>query len=712
MPDDSSRYKIIEYAFVIILALFAGYYVAAIYGYGDQSNGLNLVALSAGLTQITEHPLRNYWNLYTLKMMAVGIGAALLWIAYDASKPNKYRIGKEYGSAEWGNVKALSRRLADKDKGNNKIFSQHLRISMDTHKTMLNNNSVTVGGSGAGKSLFLVSPNLYYTNVTDVCTDPKGELLARHGEELRKRGYIITVLNLINPDKSNGYNPFRYIRTEEDIDKLAHNFMENTSDKKAARGDAFWTDNAESLFSSVALYVWKEESLQNRNLPRVADLISDPTELKIKMDQLPENHPAKIKYLRVLPEDIPEETAGSIRSTLLSRLRYLTAPKIRRLLEKDEMDIPSLGVGHNGDGKTRTAVFLVIPDQDKTYNFIIGMYYTQLFQELYYQADFVYNGSLPIPVSIWMDEFANVSLPDNFVSAEATMRSRNISVNVIIQNLTQLKALFKDDNETILGNADTFVYLGGNEPTTYKYVSERLGIETIDKKSDSRSRGGQGSFSESHDRMQHNLLSSAEVGLLPRNKCIIFVKGENPIMDKKYNTLKDDIFLAFSKSRYKHTVDIKRDRTGKIISGQSEQRESFEVLTPEGLEYYRAAEEAGDNVVVYDCDLSALIDFDESQITMSVREKYYHPDEAAKLVYDQSAAAPKQGQLEKENKHQLLQAIIQNDLSAEQREQVILGYQNGLTEDEVALYCRASYSVERMKAVRELLETERGKISK
>ncbi len=709
--DENKTARKVKYCIVIVLALIAGYYVAAIMEYAYQNGSLNIASLNMGIEVVTSAPFRFYWNIYTKKMMMYALLAAVLWVLYDSSLPNKYRIGKEYGEAEWGDPKEISRRLADRDKSNNLVLSKHLRMSLDTHKTKRNKNTVAVGGSGAGKSLFYVTPNLFLANGSYIVTDPKGELQARHGEHLKKEGYIVKSLNVIDPDESDRYNPFRYARDEEDITKMVNAYIENTTDKTAAKEEGFWLNQAKELMEALCLYIWLELPYKEKTLPTVADLlgkerISDdgkPSDLCKIMRSLPPNHIARVKYEKIMIG--AADTVRSIYSTLNSRMGKLHSPKIRRLLSDDDMDIASVGVGLNGDGKTKTAIFLKIPDNDKTYNFIVGMFYTQAIQELYYQADQIYGGRVPIPVSLWMDEFANIALPDNFLTAEATMRSREISVNVIVQNLAQLKALFKESWETVIGNADSFVYLGGNDPETFKYVSERLGNETIDKKSNSVNKGGSGSYSEQYDRMSHALKDAAGVGRLLHNKCIVFIRGENPVIDEKYGTLADKVFLAFSRKRYVHPVNIKRDRRGRIIADNTVVRPSMEMLSQESLEYFRTAEAKGDNVVVYDCDISEILDFTPGQLTMAVREKYYAVEESMELVY--KPAVPQQGKTDAEGQHNLLQAIIRNDLNAAQKEQVMLGYQHGLTEKEIMMYCYASWSAERMRRSREIIEAAR-----
>ncbi len=703
IPNDRDRW--VKWSIVLFMAAVGGYYLGIIIANGiiDGTGALSLTGIMTGISLISATPLMWNWNTYTLPCIGITVMSAGLWCIYDWSKPNKYRTNKEYGSVVWGNIRKIVRRLEDrKNKYNNRILTAHVRISYDTKKTQLNNNGIVIGGSGSSKTFRHVSPNLYHCASTVVCTDPKGELLARHGSHLASEGYRIVVLNLIEPDKSDRYNPFVYIRSQEDLAKLAHNFMENTADKKAARGDGFWTDCAEALLTSLFYYVWQELPAKKRNLPSVIELLDKakvndngaPSELDLIMMKLPENHPAKIQYSKVFVG--AADTIRSVLITLQSRTRTLTSPKIRRLFETDDMKIAELGAGINGDQRTRTALFLVIPDSDKTFNYVVGMMYTQLFQELYYQADMVFGGSLPIPVNIWMDEFANVSLPDDFTSLESTMRSRNISVQVILQNLAQIKALFKDTWETIPGNADTLLFLGGNEESTFEYISKKLGNETIDKKSNSQSLGKNGGGSISYDRMQRSLMTPDEVGRLPKNMCILFIRGEDPILDHKYETLRDTVFLAFGNKRYKHNVLIKRDRNDNIIEEQVYQEPLVAALSKESLEYYRRAEESGENVIIYDCPLEdfLLMDFSSGTVPLDFRSQYMTEDEDNGKEHQ--AEYLKQGYREQETANRLLDQIILS-FSALHQAEIMKGLNAGLTMEEIKFVCEdPQISVEHM----------------
>ena len=372
---------------------------------------------------------------------------------------------------------------------------------------------------------------------------------------LIERGYRVVSFNLVDMDDSDGYNPFAYIRSDNDIIKLVTNMMNNTRPKDAKGGDPFW-DSALSLYlQAIMSYVWYEcpkqgkkatirEMMELLTEAKVAENAGDLSELDQKMNILPDDHPAKVAYLKV--RSGAKDTIRSIIISAHARLAYLQNPKVLKILDHDDIDIRAIGEGVYENPDRKTALFCIIPDNDKSYSFLIGMLYTQIFQELYYIADFKYGGALPIHVAFWMDEFANTSLPDGFTEIIATMRSRNISANIILQNRAQLQALFKDTWQAIIGNADTMIYLGGNEPETHKYMTEMLGKYTLGKRSSSESLGSKGSASSNYDVVGRELMTPDEVRRMPNEKELVFIRGCNPIMDDKFHTLECPEFIASS----------------------------------------------------------------------------------------------------------------------------------------------------------------------
>ena len=532
-----------------------------------------------------KNPFGNYYNANTLRAVIYGsliYGMAVLM--YVTSRRNLMH-GKEYGTAKFADIRMVNKALADKDECKNRILSNNVRMSIDTSVTGLNNNMLVIGGSGAGKTFFIVKPNIMQMmlNNSFIATDPKGEIARATANMLKKNGYNVKVLNLIDMAKSDGYNPFRYIREENDVVKLVTNIISNTTPKETASTDPFWEKSESMFLQALFYYVWLEMPPNRKNFQSVLDLLSEAevdakgndSKLTKKMKQLAktsklkQNHPAYKQYMKVIRG--AGDTVRSIIISANSRLALLENPQILRILSKDDLHLEELGIGVNGDKHTRTALFCIIPDSDKSYNFIVGMLYTQLFQELYFQADFKNDGKLPIQVTLMMDEFANVALPDDFCSLLSTMRSRRISSIIIIQNLAQIKALFKDTWETITGNCDTLVYLGGNEKSTHQYISEMLGKSTIDKRSTGETRGVHGSASRNYDVLGRELMTPDEVRNMSNKKCLIFIKGFNPIFDDKYIPFRHKNFSQTEDGggkAYVHDPSLNKEslRTVKLLS--------------------------------------------------------------------------------------------------------------------------------------------------
>lgn len=602
---------------IIIGALFAAYAGYLINGAWHQ--GIEFGDFVNNLTEVISYPLRDYYNEYTLK--AVGIAEfiyAIVMVMYYTSQ-RSMMPGREFGTARLATPKEVNKVIKDKDDSKNRILSQNVRMSLDTRKTKLNNNVLIIGGSGAGKTFYEVKPNLMQRNSSFIVTDPKGEILRSEGEMLKANGYNVKVINLLEMDKSDCYNPFVYLREETDVVKLVTNIMSNTTPKNATSSDPFW-DKAEGLFlQSLFYYVWLESPIAKRNMATVMELIGKaevtekdkPSELDKQMSFLEHtsplgaNHPAVKQYKKCM-----RGAGDTIRSIIISansRLAKLENKQVLRLLSKDDLNLAELGTGVSNDGKTKTALFCVIPDSDKSYNFIIGMLYTQIFQELYYQADFNYGGRLPIHVTFMLDEFANVALPDDYCSLLSTMRSREISSIIIIQNLAQIKALFKDTWETIPGNCDTLVYLGGNEQSTHEYISKLLGKATIDKKSTGESRGRQGSSSRNYDVLGREIMTPDEVRKMDNSKCLIFIRGLDPVLDGKYFTPKHPIFSQTADGDGKPYEFMRK--TDDHFIGQP-----YEFLNEQGVEHFVKMKENGENVFIQDLTYEEFMSLDEDRM--------------------------------------------------------------------------------------------------
>ena len=458
------------------------------------------------------------------------------------SAQRNYRRREEHGSAQWGSPAQVNKKYADRVPAQNKILTQNVSVGLDSRRHRRNLNTLICGGSGAGKTRFFAKPNLCQTNSSYVVLDPKGELLRDTGNLLLAKGYDIKVLDLINMEKSHCYNPFVYLRSDNDIQRLVTNLFKNTTPKGSQSQDPFWDQAATMLLLALIFYLHYEAPPEEQNFPMVMEMIragevreDDETyksALDILFERLEMRNPEHIalKYYRSYHSG-SGKTLKSIQITLISRLEKFNLESLASITQNDELELWSIG-------EKKTAVFAIIPDNDSSFSFLVGMLYTQLFQQLYYQADVIHGGRLPVHVHFLMDEFANVALPDEFDKLLSTMRSREISVSIIIQNLAQLKALFEKQWESIVGNCDEFLYLGGNEQSTHEYVSKLLGKETIDTNTYGQSKGRNGSYSTNWQLAGRELMTPDEVRMLDNRYALLFIRGERPVEDLKFDILK------------------------------------------------------------------------------------------------------------------------------------------------------------------------------
>lgn len=505
--------------------------------------GMTIFTLMDAFSAATKNPFSLHWTSYTMKFIGIFLllyGGAILF--YYTGQKNT-RPGEEHGSASWGSVRELDKKYRDKDAGKNVILTQHLQMSMNGKLHRRNLLQIIVGGSGSGKTRFLAKPNLMLANASFIVTDPKGEMLRAVGNLFLEEGYVLRVFDLIDPSKSDCYNPFCYIRKDADVFKLIDNFIKNTTPKGAKANDPFWEKSETALDAALMLYLLHEAPVEDQNMETILYMIENggakeedddyQSPLDLLFEALEEEQPNHIAVRQYhIFKQAAGKTAKSILVSAAVRLASFTLPEIQRITASDDMELGKLG-------ERKQAIFCIIPDSnDASLNFLVGMLYTQAFQELYYQADKVHQGALPVPVRLMFDEFANVALPDGYARLQATMRSRNIMSTIILQNISQLKALFKDDWEGIIGNADSFVYLGGNEQSTHKYISELLGKETIDTRTSSQSKGRNGSFSQNFQQTGRELMTPDEVRRLDNKNAIVLIRGEKPVIDEKYDILK------------------------------------------------------------------------------------------------------------------------------------------------------------------------------
>ena len=502
---------------------------------------MNLFQWMGRFSQVLERPFSIDWTPYTLKCMLVGLllygcGIAL----YYSSRENR-RPGEEYGSAKWGSPKELNRKYMDhQHKEANIILTQHVRLGMDGYKTQRNMNILVIGGSGSGKTRYFCKPGLYSANCSYLITDPKGELLRSSGGLLLSLGYEVRVFNLIDPEQSDCYNPFVYVREEKDVLSLIDNLIKNTTPRNASSNDPFWEKAEVALDSALMLYLIHEAPQDEQNFETMlymmnfADVREEDEQYRSPLDMLfralEEEQPAHVavKQYKVFKQ-AAGKTAKSILVTAAVRLAAFNIPQYAAMTSMDEMDFGSLG-------ERKRAIFCVIPVNDSSMNYLVGMLYTQCFQELYRRADLKYNGRLPVPVRVLQDEWANVAQPESYPKILATCRSYNIGLNIIVQNVQQIKALYEKEHESIIGNCDTLLFLGGgNEPASLEFIVKLLGRETLATRTRGLTKGRNGSSTTNYQQTGRDLMTIDEVRKLDTHKAILFIRGEDPVLDKKYN---------------------------------------------------------------------------------------------------------------------------------------------------------------------------------
>ena len=504
--------------------------------------GENIFALLERFSTMVRRPDLLRWTAYTPRFLLVFLllygGGVLL---YYADHENR-RPGEEYGSAKWGNARELNKRYADQN-GTNVILTKHVSIGLDGYKHQRNLNILVVGGSGSGKTRFFCKPGIMSVNCSYLIVDPKGEMLRSTGYLLKEEGYDIKVFDLIHPRQSDGYNPFTYIRDDPDVLKLMDNLVKNTTPPKGASNDPFWEKAEIALDSALMLYLLYEAPVEEQNFEMLmfmlecARVMEEDEQYQSPLDllfqTLEERDPSHIAVREYkVYKQAAGKTAKSILVTASVRLAAFIFPQYAAMMQTDEMDFPSLG-------ERKRAIFCVIPVNDGSMNYLVSMLLTQCFHQLYLRADERYNGRLPMPVRVIQDEWANVAQPDSYPKVLATCRSYNIGINIIVQNIQSIKALYKDEWEGIIGNCDTLLFLGGgNEPTSLEFVSKLLGKETVHTRTRGQTKGRSGSSSVNFQQTGRDLMTPDEIRMLPTNDALLFIRGEKPVRDKKYDIKK------------------------------------------------------------------------------------------------------------------------------------------------------------------------------
>lgn len=513
--------------------------------------GKNIFEILDRLSQILRQPFSLHYTVYTGKCFLILSFAYITGICIYYAQQKNYRRGVEHGSAKWGDVHQICRKYRDKDYVQNLLLTQNFRMSLDCYKHKRNLNVLVVGGSGAGKSRTYAIPNIMQCCLSQgesvrgcsmVITDPKAELLRKTGGLLERMGYEVRVFDLINPDTSFCYNPFCYVHDDKDVLKLINNLIRNTTPKGSQASDPFWEKSETALLQALMLYLLHEAPPEEQNFPMIMEMLGSAqvkeedeeyqSPLDILFERLEMRKPDSIAVKQYqIYKQAAGKTAKSILISVGVRLAAFNLKEIANLTCTDELDLASIG-------EKKVALFCCIPDADTSLNYLVGMIYSNLFQTLYYVADRKYGGRLPVPVHCIMDEWPNVALPDDFDKILATMRSRAISCSIIIQNMAQMKALFKDSWESLVDNCDELLYLGGNEKEGHKYISELLGKETLDTNTYGQTKGRNGSYSTNYQQTGRELFTPDEIRLLDNRKAILFVRGERPMLDDKYNLKK------------------------------------------------------------------------------------------------------------------------------------------------------------------------------
>ena len=502
-----------------------------------QSLGGGLPELLRNLTSALEQPTNIIWTDKSLPTILICLAAYGMAVLLYRTNQGRTRDGEEHGSAAWATPASVNAQFAQKD---SIPLTQHVRLGLDTHRHRRSLNVLVIGGSGAAKTRSFVLPNILTANTNYVITDPKSEVLLATGSYLKEQGYDVRVLNLVNLEQSDGYNPFRYLRDEKDVLKLVNNLIQSTTPKGSHESDPFWTKAETALLQAIILMLFQEAPEYEQNFSMVMRVLEyaevreedeghvSPLDLLFESIERRKPDSVAVRQYKVF-KLAAGKTAKSILVSTAVRLAPFNLPQIQALTDHDDMDLYTLG-------EKKVALYAVIPDNDNTFNFLVSLLYAQAFQALYYSADQIHHGPLPRHVRFVLDEFAAMPLP-GFTRELATMRSRSISASVIIQNMAQIKELYKDSWETIPGNCDTILYLGGNESSTHKYVSEMLGKATIDTKTHGQTKGKSGSYSTNFQMSGRELLTPDEVRKLDNRYALLFIRGASPVMDEKYDLM-------------------------------------------------------------------------------------------------------------------------------------------------------------------------------
>lgn len=553
------------------------------------TEGNKIIALVQGIAEFYKAPLFSFHIID----ISIGVIAALLIkcaVYVRGKNAKKYRNGIEYGSARWGTASDIAPYIDGQNFYNNVLLTNTERLTMDSRpklpKYARNKNVLVIGGSGSGKTRFFIKPNLMQMHSSYVVTDPKGTVLIECGKLLQKGGYIIKTFNTINFKKSMKYNPFEYIRSEKDILKLVNTLIANTKGEGEKSSEDFWVKAERLYYCALIGYIWYEAPDEEKNIITLLDMINaseakeDDENYKspvdLLFDRLEEKEPEHFAVKQYKKYKMAAgKTAKSILISCGARLAPFDIKELRDLMEYDELELDKIG-------DRKTALFVIISDTDDTFNFIVAMMYTQLFNLLCDKADDVYGGRLPVHVRFLLDEMANIGQIPKFEKLIATIRSREISASIILQAQSQLKAIYKDNADTIIGNCDTTLFLGGKEKTTLKEISETLGKETIDMYNTSETRSNQKSYGLNYQKLGKELMTQDELSVMDGGKCILQLRGVRPFLSEKYDITAHPRYKYLSVADKKNEFDIERflNRRPAVVK-ENEQFDLYNVDVPD-----------------------------------------------------------------------------------------------------------------------------------
>lgn len=711
------------WAFIIGLFILL---ILAYFGCGLlKLDGVTINNYQQKLLYIFTHPFRNWWTKKTPAFMSVVFVAWIMFIAYYLDQNRNYHFGVENGSEQWADVNKLSKTLRDsKNEKNNTYLSERIAVS---NNALSNMNMLVIGGSGSYKTTSVLTPNLLLAGMTNVILDIKGDLLRKHGNYLKEHGVKVKSFNLINPEESDRYNPMQYLQKETDVIRLITNMQASVKPPDAQKGDPFWDDGVALYLQAMFFHEWLTAKEENRkptlnNILKLVNMESkhvgdgeedDKTELQLEMDRLAELHGddyPPVRDYRKLKEGATE-TVRSIIIMVNAMLRLCETSALKRLFEDDDIDIPSLGLGVDGNPNKKTALFLVMPDNDQSFNFLISMFYTQLFDVLIRIADHKCHGSLPIHVRLWADEFYAGPKPTNTEVLMGTIRSRNLSIVPILQSIAQIKAVFPQEKwEVFLDNCAVMIYLGSGPAafSTHEYISKLLGEMTIDTRNDGVTTGSHGSSSLNNQRAGRGLMTPGEVKRLDRKKCLIFMEGQYPILDWKnlpFETpeWKESERLA-GKEGYKHPVRVvynPKTMTYRTIRNESK----FQAIDKKDVAFYKEAEKTDNSIKV--CEVNEeeflYLNFNvepkptEEELIQMLIQNRNEMEESKEKPESNNSKVPKFGTNKKNTDTKqdewnlsgsIEQCIIRyaSRLDGEQINQILLGLEQGLTDEQVKSY--------------------------